>query len=280
MEQGTVSGCVLDISSLLGCKKVLFIGQDMSVRDDGKYYTDDSSYSDSGAHYYTGSKGQRLPGNTQETVHVEQRLFVYLKTFEQFIREKGQGIEYRNLARTGVKIDGVPYMNYEDAKEWISSCENNSKFSTRVKQVLKLPDDALDANEIFAPAIKNIEGILEKSLSAAIQTEMLPDKLQNVNYAGNKAFTSLIQEGQEINKIIDENTPEWSILVEGKTKGELVVYKRKIRDIESPNQSWQIVQRNKEYFWAISEGAHWFLEIFNKSLQPKTEEVVDNQAKP
>ena len=280
MEQGTVSGCVLDISSLLGCKKVLFIGQDMSVRDDGKYYTDDSSYSDSGAHYYTGSKGQRLPGNTQETVHVEQRLFVYLKTFEQFIREKGQGIEYRNLARTGVKIDGVPYMNYEDAKEWISSSENNSKFSTRIKKVLKLPDDALDANEIFAPAIKNIEGILEKSLSAAIQTEMLPDKLQNVNYAGNKAFTSLIQEGQEINKVIDENTPEWSILVEGKTKGELVVYKRKIRDIESPNQSWQIVQRNKEYFWAISEGAHWFLEIFNKSLNPKTEEVVDNQAKP
>ena len=130
--------------------------------------------------------------------------------------------------------------------------------------MLKLPDDALDANEIFAPAIKNIEGILEKSLSAAIQTEMLPDKLQNVNYAGNKAFTSLIQEGQEINKVIDENTPEWSILVEGKTKGELVVYKRKIRDIESPNQSWQTVQRNKEYFWAISEGAHWFLEIFNK----------------
>ena len=190
--------------------------------------------------------------------------------------KKGQGIEYRNLARTGVKIDGVPYMNYEDAKEWISSSENNSKFSTKLKEVLKLPDDALDANEIFAPAIKNIEGILEKSLSAAIQTEMLPDKLQNVNYAGNKAFTSLIQEGQEINKVIDENMPEWSILVEGKTKGELVIYKRKIRDIASPNQSWEIVQKNKEYFWAISEGAHWFLDIFSKSLQSKSKEVVDN----
>jgi len=276
MEQGTVSGCVLDISHLLGCKKVLFIGQDMSVRDDGKYYTDDSSYSDSGAHYYSGSKGQRLPGNTQESVHVEQRLFVYLKTFEQFIREKGQGREYRNLARTGVKIDGVPYMDYEDAKEWISTSEDSSKFASRIKEVLKLPDDAVDANEIFAPAIKNIEGILEKSLSAAIQTEMLPDKLQNVNYAGNKAFTSLIQEGQEINKVIDENMPECSVLVEGKTKGELVIYKRKIRDIASPNQSWEIVQKNKEYFWAISEGAHWFLDIFSKSLQSKSKEVVDN----
>jgi hypothetical protein len=252
----------------------------MAVRDDGKYYTDDSSYSDSGTHYYTGSKGQRLPGNTQETVHVEQRLFVYLKTFEQFIREKGQGIEYRNLARTGVKIDGVPYMNYEDARKWISSCEGSSKFADRVKKVLEVPEGVLDANEVFKPVIKNIEGILEKTLSAAIQTEMLPEKLQNVNYSSNSKLSSLINDGQQINKVIDENKPEWSILIEGKTKGELVVYKRKIRDIESPNQSWQIVQRNKEYFWAISEGAHWFLEIFNKSLKPKTEEFVDNQANP
>ena len=42
MEKGTVSGCVLDISILLGSKKVLFVGQDMTIRDDGRYYTDDS----------------------------------------------------------------------------------------------------------------------------------------------------------------------------------------------------------------------------------------------
>ena len=88
MEQGTVSGCVLDISHHLGCKKVLFVGQDMSVQEDGKYYTNDSSYSDTGAHYYKGSKGQRLPGNTQETVHVEQRLYVYLKTLSNLLAIK------------------------------------------------------------------------------------------------------------------------------------------------------------------------------------------------
>ena len=61
MEQGTVSGCVLDLSRLFGCRKVLFVGQDMSVRDDGRYYTDDSSYADSGAHYSHSPTGQRLP---------------------------------------------------------------------------------------------------------------------------------------------------------------------------------------------------------------------------
>ena len=72
----------------------------------------------------------------------------------------------------------------------------------------------------------------------------------------------------ELNKLIDSLKQEWAILVEGKTKGELVIYKRKIRDIVSQNQSWQIAQRNKEYFWAISEGAHWFLDIYDNVTAP------------
>ena len=85
-------------------KRVYFVGQDMCVRDDGRYYSDDTSYSDSGAHYASSNKGQRLPGNTQEKVLVEGRLFVYLKTFEQFIKESPD-VEYINLCRTGVRIE-------------------------------------------------------------------------------------------------------------------------------------------------------------------------------
>ena len=65
----------------------------MSVRDDGKYYTDDSFYADSGAHFTFKDGGQRLPGNTQEKVLVEPRLFVYLKTFsEQFIEKNTKAL--------------------------------------------------------------------------------------------------------------------------------------------------------------------------------------------
>ena len=266
MEQGTVSGCVLDISHHLGCKKVLFVGQDMSVQEDGKYYTNDSSYSDTGAHYYKGSKGQRLPGNTQETVHVEQRLYVYLKTFEQFISNKGNGREYRNLARTGVKIKGVPYIDYEDAKKWITGHEDNTRFSLRVNEILKPSAHNHETSEIFKPVINNIKKIFNKSLSAAIRTELLPEKFENANYSKNKDLISLIDEGQQLNALIDSLKDEWNILVEGKTKGELVIYKRKIRDIVSQNQTWQTAQRNKEYFWAVSEGANWFLEVFDKVI--------------
>ena len=151
MEQGTVSGCVLDLSRLLGCRKVLFVGQDMSVRDDGRYYTDDSSYADSGAHYSHAANGQRLPGNTQEKVLVDQRLFVYLKTFEQFIAKKDPSVEYRNLARTGVKIEGAPYMDYEQALEWIGS-SSNAPFCEKIRVLLDHQKECPDLGEVFKSA--------------------------------------------------------------------------------------------------------------------------------
>ena len=102
----------------------------MAVRDDGRYYSDDTSYSDTGAHY-ADMKGQRLPGNTQEKVTVEGRLFVYLKTFEEFIANQ-PNTEYRNLARTGVQIKGAPYLQFDQALKWIEgSC--SLKFSSRIK---------------------------------------------------------------------------------------------------------------------------------------------------
>jgi transcription elongation factor GreA-like protein len=60
----------------------------MSVREDGQYYTADSFYADAGEHYTDTDKGHKLPGNTLESVHVESRLFVYLKTFENFVGRK------------------------------------------------------------------------------------------------------------------------------------------------------------------------------------------------
>jgi hypothetical protein len=265
MEQGTVSGCVLDLSKLLGCKKVLLVGQDMSIRDDGRYYTDDSSYADSGSHYSTTETGHRLPGNTQEKVLVEQRLFVYLKTFEQFIAKKDPTVEYRNLARTGVKIEGVPYSTCEEALEWIGG-PSNVEFTDRISQLLSVQRQCPDLYEIFRPAREYLEKLFEQTLSAAIQTEMLPDKFQSTNYSEHKTIMKLLEKGGEINALVDSNKMFWNFLLEGKTKGELVVYQRILRDIDFPSKNWSAIQGNKEYFWALSEGCHWLLETIEKHV--------------
>ena len=266
MEQGTVSGCVLDISKVLGCRKVLLVGQDMAVQEDGKYYTDDSFYADSGNHYVEKGKGQRLPGNTLEKVTVEQRLFVYLKTFEQFIAQKNPDTEYRNLARTGVKVEGAPYMTYDDAREWISQTDSKP-FKLELQNLLESSRKSANLSDLFNPIREYCNKILELCLSSAIETEMLPEKFSGMNYSENKKIKDLIVKGKEVNRLVDSDQLLWHVLLEGRTKRELVIYQRMLREISFQNKNWQAVQGNKEYFWALAEGSHWLLTTLDDFIK-------------
>jgi hypothetical protein len=269
MEQGTVSGCVLDISRVLGCKKVMFVGQDMCVRDDGRYYTDDSFYADTGNHYFSKDKGQRLPGNTQDKVLVEPRLFVYLKTFEQFIAKKDESVEYRNLARTGARIKGAPYINFEEATQWVG--ESNSKsFDNKLSDLLQKQEKNTDLKRLFDPIKKYTSDILELSLSGAAEIEMLPEKYKDINYSDNKKLKKFLLQGADINKLIDSNQSLWHVLLEGRTKRELVIYQRLLREIIFKNKTWESVQKNKEYFWALSEGSYWLLSTLEELIYNPT----------
>ena len=275
LEKGTVSACVLDISRLLGSRKVLLVGQDMAIRDDGRYYSDDTSYSDSGAHYASTEKGHRLPGNTQEKVIVEGRLFVYLKTFEQFISEN-QNVEYRNLARTGVKINGAPYITFEDAIGWVGD-SSSASFDTRTHELLGNQVVSSDLATIYSPAIQYVEKILTMALECAIKTELLPDKYSGTNYSENKQIKELLADANKVNALVDSNKSFWNFLFEGKTKGELVNYRRRIRDIEFPNRNWTAVQRNKEFFWALSEGSNWLLDKTSQFLPAHSDTVASTE---
>ena len=273
LEKGTVSACVLDISRLLGSRKVLLVGQDMAIRDDGRYYSDDTSYSDSGAHYASTEKGHRLPGNTQDKVIVEGRLFVYLKTFEQFISEN-PNVEYRNLARTGVKINGAPYMTFEEAEGWVGE-STSASFDARTRELLSKQGDSSDLATIYSPAIQYVEKILSMALECAIKTELLPDKYSGTNYSENKQIKELLADANKVNALVDSNKSFWNFLFEGKTKGELVNYRRRIRDIEFPNRNWAAVQRNKEFFWALSEGSNWLLNKTSQFIPANSKAVTE-----
>ena len=271
MEQGTVSGCVLDISRVLGCKKVMFIGQDMCVRDDGRYYTDDSFYADAGNHYASTDKGQRLPGNTQEKVLVEPRLFVYLKTFEQFISKKHESVEYRNLARTGARIEGAPYITYEEATEWVGEGTNSKEFDSFLGNLLENQEKNTDLKSLFDPIKKYANDILKTSLEGAVEIEMLPEKFKDVNYSDNKKLKNQLLRGADVNQLVDSNQTLWHVLLEGRTKRELVIYQRLLREIVFKNKTWESVQKNKEYFWALSEGCHWLLNTLDDLIYNSNE---------
>lgn len=267
IEQGTVSGCVLDIGRLLGCRKIFLVGQDMCVREDGKYYTNDSTYSDDGRDFIQKMDGHRLPGNTIDEVTVEGRLFVYLKTFEKFIHQYNH-IEFINLARTGVKIEGVPFMTYDHAMSTISSSSTSAIFDQKVSDLLKKQLNVRDWPVCFEGLVTHVEKLLRASLDLAVKIEQLPDKYAGSNYSNNKEVLRLLQLGKNINKIVDSDKKYWEAILDGKTKCELAKYKRIIRDIDSPNQNWILLQRNKEFFWALAEGCKWFLSTLHEKLKP------------
>ena len=270
LEKGTVSACVLDISRLLGCKKVLFVGQDMAIREDGKYYTSDSVYADRGAHYNPTDKIQNLPGNTLDTVPVESRLFVYLKTFAEFV-SANPNIEYRNLATYGARVEGVPYQTLDDALNWIRDGDS-TVFAESLSQSLLCERPKVDLGMVFASTRTFVQKLFDASLLSAIKIETLPDKFAGLNYSNNSILKKMLEMAPAVNKIVDSNEQDWSILFEGRTKGELVTYRRRIRDISGQSENWVNLCRNKEYYWALAEGSHWLLSILEKHF-PLVEEI-------
>ena len=168
----------------------------MAVRDDGRYYTDDSFYSDTGNEYADTSKGHRLPGNTQEKVLVEGRL-VYLKTFEQFIAKHTQ-VEYRNLARTGVRISGASYQTYEEALDWIGEDACSGPFVDKVSHLLDNQGHCPDLSLIYGPARKYVEELFEEVLPTALETELLPEKFAGTNYSDNKQIAKLLNKAGQV----------------------------------------------------------------------------------
>ncbi|MBG29015.1 MAG: hypothetical protein CMI31_03285 [Opitutae bacterium] len=262
LEQGTVSGCILDIARVFGCPKVLFVGQDMAMKADGQYYTNDSFYADQGMHYTEVLRAQNLPGNTLETVPVESRLFVYLRTFEQFV-EKYPGTEYANLARLGAKIKGVPYMTFEEALTWIKGHESTA-FDQRMKELFNQELPPVSLAESLAPTREYVEQLLEACLTAALSIEHLPEKFSKPNYAENPRIAKNLQQANVINSLVDSSKPNYQILFEGKTKVELVAFKKKVKTLEGPNDKWLMLQRNKEYYWSLFEGCSWLLKHLAK----------------
>ena len=78
---------------------------------------------------------------------------------------------------------------------------------------------------------------------------------------------ALLNKAGQVNTKVDSNKLYWNFLFEGKTKAELVKYRRIIREIDFPSKAWATSQRNKEYFWALSEGCHWLLNSLDKYFE-------------
>jgi hypothetical protein len=274
VEQGTVSACILDIARLWGTRKLIMVGQDMAMTESGKYYTEDSLYADEGNMMDDPKGCHRLPGNTLKDVPVESRLFVYLKTFEQFI-EKYPQIEYRNTARLGVKIKGCPYLDYNQALDWIGNADNSrvrDELEKYLQPTINEEENKKRLAEALKPTIEYTKNVFKTSMESALKIEMLPEKFEKHNYANNSKVTNCLRDADRVNAAIDSSQEDYQILFDGKAKAELVNYKKNIRGIKFENKRWEALMRNREYYWALVEGANYTIT----SLEKATKEYLNN----
>ena len=75
----------------------------------------------------------------------------------------------------------------------------------KIRVLLDHQKECPDLGEVFKSAKGYVENLLEKSLSAAIETELLPEKFKSTNYSDHKSVRNLLAKGSEINRLVDSN---------------------------------------------------------------------------
>lgn len=271
-EQGTVSACSFDLARILGCSALFFVGQDLAARTDGKMHASDSFYSDTGADRTDLDACRWCPGNTIEKVPVEEKLFVYLKTFEQLSKiysqelklKNGKGLALYNLSRLGARIEHMPYVDYEAAKPLLESLAHKSLESgwKRTRSILSSYSVGWGrVGKVLREFRSYVESVCSFALKQALALEV-----------GEKEITVFEDAVSALEKLIAGNSDFAEILKDGQLNMELYAHNRaktlrsRRREEDSPDSQLEIL---KGYFWAVAEGSYQVLAALDESQEGK-----------
>ncbi len=273
LEMGTVSACIFDVAKLFGCRRIVFAGQDLAVKADGQSHARDSFYSDLNANSVATQSCRAVPGNVEETVLVEEKLFVYLKTFEQLVKEEDSGLELWNTSRFGARIEGIPYISLDEIWLRLKTETAPSILSSqmgRVETILSSQEDlSAKLNEELDSISKFARNTSALALKGALSLEVaFPE---NESPVADRIKTAESCK-RELIALFEKESDLHTILNDGALKYEMMLYasaQRHLDSIEDPGR--RDAEDLKEYFWAVAEGAYSFMN----SLQgARTVDVV------
>ena len=111
----------------------------------------------------------------------------------------------------------MPYFDFNEAFEWIKDSQPHT-FDDAVSQLLSNQPPCPELSLLFQPLVKYTQDLLEKSLSLAIEIEMLPDKYSQTHYSENKKIKDILKKGSEVNKIVDSEPDLWNLVFEGRQR--------------------------------------------------------------
>lgn len=266
-EQGTVSACAFDLARIFGCPTVYFAGQDLAARADGQTHASDSFYTDQGANRTNVDKCRWLPGNTLETVPVEEKLYVYLKTFEEMARRHGGSLKLVNLSRLGARIEGVPYRELKKARGALSSV-SASKVEKGWKRARAQCGRTWLSWEQARGELQGLRDYAQAVCSLALRGAL---RLETQAAFTEEERRRAEQTREELERLLQSDARYRVLLEGGQLKRELLDYRRQRRALErdatAENADCEIL---KAYFWALAEGAYHLLA----GLEPLCGEAV------
>ncbi len=273
-EEGTVSACAFDLAQLWGCPSIYFAGQDLAALPDGRTHATDSFYTDTDANRTAVEKCRWLPGATQAKVPVEEKLFVYLKTFEKMAKAFGDELALRNLSRLGARIEGIPYQSIDDAR-----CELARKsgydVETRWERAAAVCAKPAVVYSRVEEEVSSFRRYVERCCQAALSNALALEGIDEIS-------ESLLAEAREredcLQRQLDRH-PSYRILLEsGQMKFERFEHEKAARKIAREEQGLKrehalLLSEN----WAIAEGAYALLVSLEDAENPREEEVSESR---
>lgn len=264
LEQGTVSASIVDLARFWGCKKVCLVGQDMAYATTGQTHARDSFYSDEGRLMGMLDECLWVRGNNGEEVPTDTRLFTYLKTFENLVRDYRE-IEFINIAAQGAAIEGAPYMNQEAALAWVGRGSSTDFVRGELRALTHgyRPPEQDASNQCLSASRDFASRVFQTSLEAAIHCELMPDRMREKSYEKHASFRASDQYASSLNRLLDRYPRDYEVLFEGRTRAELAQYQAILPVLNKDTSAWGRSRANKAFFWSIAEGAHSLLNTLN-----------------
>ena len=260
LEMGTVSACIFDVAEIFGCSRIFFVGQDLAAKADGQLHAADSFYSDLYGNKVVMDNCRFMLGNTVDRVPVEEKLFVYLKTFEQLAKERGSTLELVNTSHFGARIEGIPFVRLEEVSEGLAR-EETVSWKAGIDRASQLLEEAKKRSFGLDGELERMSNFGRRVCALALKGALVLE----TGIKGKVVFVQLqIDEARtirgELDALFESDSNLQQVLNDGSLKYELTLYARalqRVNAIEDP------IAREREdcleYFWAIAEGAFSFL---------------------
>ena len=249
LGEATVSTTVINLASYFGCSRVVLVGQDFAVADDGRTHASDTFYTDCGLNRQDDEKVHRLPGTTRSAVTVPTRHRWYLRAVEERIAHT-PSIRYINTSHRGAAIAGAPFADYEStARELTDAPARDFAAEIAALHTRTTPPAVAAAYAAdLAHARTAMAEVFRLSLAAALTAELATVEPSPSSRRNLETATKHFEQWRAT------HPADRPLLFEGRTKPEIFeAEKRRVR-IPANAREPQLLAA-AEMAWAYAEGA-------------------------